>query len=174
VSLFQVKHNHCLTNPLAVAALWSDEEGRPVLDAALDVFLTRPRHTSRKEVSISFDEVQHKKKERSYVNMVTLVLQVLHSLCSGKDMMMKTPIDAKEQPGMAAHTETIVTDEEGLAGRGFTSEDIVSLLWLQRWYQTGGSDRVVLLRHWEFLKFLVLNGTLDMEDGVCPERWKAD
>jgi len=85
--LFQIKHNHCLTNPLAVAALWSDEEGRPVLDAALDVYLTRPRHTSRKEVSISFDEVQHKKKERSYVNMVTPVLQVLHSLCSGKDMI---------------------------------------------------------------------------------------
>jgi hypothetical protein len=102
--------------------------------------------------------------------MVTLVLQVRHNLCSGKDMMMKTPIDAKEQPDMAAHTDTIVkdivTDVEGLAGRGFTSEEIVSLLWLQRWYQTGGSDRVVLLRHWEFLKFLVLNGTLDMEDGV--------
>jgi len=44
------------------------------------------------------------------VNMVTLVLQVLHSLCSGKDMMVKTPIDAKEQPDMAAHTETIVCD----------------------------------------------------------------
>src|SRR6266849_2527066 len=42
--------------------------------------------------------------------MVTLVLQVLHSLCSGKDMMVKTPIDAKEQPDMAAHTETIVCD----------------------------------------------------------------
>jgi len=54
--------------------------------------------------------LQYKKKERSYVNMVTLVLQVLHSLCSGKDMMVKTPIDAKEQPDMAAHTETIVCD----------------------------------------------------------------
>ena len=100
------------------------------------------------------------------MNMVTLVLQVLHSLFSRKDIMMKTSIDAKEQPDMAAHMETIVTDVEGLAGHGFTSEEIVSLLWLQRWYQTGGSDRVMLLRHWEFLKFLVLNGTLDMEDGV--------
>jgi hypothetical protein len=100
------------------------------------------------------------------MSMVTLVLQVLHSLFSGKDRMMKTSIDAKEQPDTAAHTETIVTDVVGLAGHGFTSEEIVSLLWLQRWYQTGGSDRVVLLRHWEFLKFLVLNGTLDMEDGV--------
>ncbi len=95
------------------------------------------------------------------MNMVALVLQVLHSLCSGKDMMMKTRIDAKEQPDMAAHTETIVSDVEGLAGRGFTSEEIVSLLWLQRWYQTGGSDRIVLLRHWEFLKFLVLTGKSD-------------
>ncbi len=96
------------------------------------------------------------------MNMVTLVLQLLLGLFSGKDMMMKSPIDAKEQRDMAAYTETIVTDVEGLAGCGFTSEDIVSLLWLQKWYQTGGSDRVALLRHWEFLKFLLLNGTLDV------------
>ena len=96
------------------------------------------------------------------MNMVTLVLQVLLGLFSGKDMMMNTYINAKEQPGMGPHTETIVPDVEGLARCGFTSEEIVSLLWLQRWYQTGGSDRVALLRQWKFLKFLVLNGKLDV------------
>ena len=57
-------------------------------------------------------------------------------------------------------TETTVTDIEGLDGCGFTTEEIVSLLWLQHWYQTGGSDRVEPLRQWEFLKYLVLNGKL--------------
>jgi hypothetical protein len=44
--------------------------------------------------------------------------------------MMKTYIDAKEQADRAAHTETSVTDLERLTGCGFTSEEIVSLLWL--------------------------------------------
>jgi hypothetical protein len=44
----------------------------------------------------------------------------------------------------------------------FTFDEIVSLLWLQHWYQSGGSDRVVLVRHWEFLRLLVLNGKLDV------------
>jgi hypothetical protein len=70
--------------------------------------------------------------------------------------MMNTPIDAKEQ------SETTATDVEKLAGCGFTSEEIVALVFLQQWYQAGGSDRVSLLRHWEFLKRLVLTGKLDV------------
>ena len=58
--------------------------------------------------------------------------------------MMNIHIHANNQSKMAAHLETIETDLERLAGCGFTSEEIVSLLWLQKWYQTGGSDRVVL------------------------------
>jgi hypothetical protein len=62
----------------------------------------------------------------------------------------------------AAHSSGRIssTDIEGLDGCGFTTEEIVSLLWLQHWYQTGGSDRVEPLRQWEFLKYLVLNGKL--------------
>ena len=52
---------------------------------------------------------------------------------------------------MAADTETITIDLERLSECGFTSEEIFSLLWLQKWYQTEGSDRVELMRHWEFL-----------------------
>ena len=77
-------------------------------------------------------------------------------------MMMNTPIDAKEQSEMAAHRETTAADLERLAAGGFTSEEIVALLWLQQWYQAGGSDRVLLVRHWEFLRHLVLTGKLDV------------
>ena len=77
-------------------------------------------------------------------------------------MMMHTHIDSKEQNEMAAQRETTAADEERLAAGGFTSEEIVALLWLQRWYQAGGSDRVELVRHWEFLRHLVLTGKLDV------------
>lgn len=77
-------------------------------------------------------------------------------------MTMNTRVYKKEQGEMAAHTESTVTDQQRLAGCGFTSEEIVSLLWLQQWYQTGGSDRVALVHHWEFLKLLVLTGKLDL------------
>jgi hypothetical protein len=77
-------------------------------------------------------------------------------------MMMKTDIDAKEHGDMAAPTKTIVADLERLARGGFPSEESLSLVFLQQWYQTGGSDRMALLRHWQFLKFLVLTGKLEV------------
>jgi hypothetical protein len=77
-------------------------------------------------------------------------------------MMMNIHIEAKKQSEMAANREATAADLERLAGCGFTSEEIVALLWLQQWYQTGGSDRVELVRHWEFLKLLVLTGKLDV------------
>jgi hypothetical protein len=79
-----------------------------------------------------------------------------------KDMLMNTSIDAQEQIEMAAHRETTAADLERLAGCGFTAEESVALLWLQQWYQAGGSDRIELMRHWEFLKFLVLTGKVDV------------
>jgi len=57
---------------------------------------------------------------------------------------MNMHIDANKQNEMTTRAETIETHLERLAGCGFTSEEIVSLLWLQKWYQTGGSDRIVL------------------------------
>jgi hypothetical protein len=64
-----------------------------------------------------------------------------------KDMLMNTSIDAQEQIEMAAHRETTAADLERLAGCGFTAEESVALLWLQQW---------------EFLKFLVLTGKVDV------------
>ncbi len=76
--------------------------------------------------------------------------------------MMNTDISTQEQDEMTIHPDAKVTDLEGLAADGFTSEEIVSLLWLRQRYQTGGSDRVVLVCRWEFLKLLVLTGKLDV------------
>jgi hypothetical protein len=58
--------------------------------------------------------------------------------------MMNIHIHADKQSELVTYTETIETGLEKLADCGFTSEEIVSVLWLQKWYQTGGSDRVVL------------------------------
>ena len=59
------------------------------------------------------------------------------------------------------HTGTIETDTDILQKVGFSEDEIISLLWLQRWYQHGGSDRMEVLRHLEFLKLLVSNGSID-------------
>jgi len=77
-------------------------------------------------------------------------------------MTMKTPIETKEQRHVAAQPEPIVTDLERLAGCGFRSEESAALLWPRQWYQMGGGDRMVLVRHWEFLKRLVRSGRLDV------------
>ena len=74
--------------------------------------------------------------------------------------MMNIHMNTKKHSEIAAHRETIGTDIERLVGYGCSSEEIVSLLWLQGWYQGGGSDRIEVVRHWEFLQFLVLNGKL--------------
>jgi hypothetical protein len=60
--------------------------------------------------------------------------------------------------GMDAQPTSLET--EVLAQSGFTPEEIASLLRLRDWYQRGGSDRVELVRHLEFLKFLVKTGKL--------------
>jgi hypothetical protein len=62
---------------------------------------------------------------------------------------------------MITDTEPIETDIDMLLEVGFSEDEIISLRWLQQWYQHGGSDRVEVLRHLEFLKLLVGNGRLD-------------
>ena len=59
-------------------------------------------------------------------------------------------------------TEIVTTDAETLQQSGFTSEEVVSLLWLRQWYQNGGSDRVEVVRHLEFLKLLVTSGKIEL------------
>ncbi len=57
--------------------------------------------------------------------------------------------------------EPVVPEVENLVEWGFTTEEIVSLVWLRDWYQSGGSDRVEVIRHLEFLKLLVMNGKME-------------
>ncbi len=62
-------------------------------------------------------------------------------------------------------TDVIVdtaTETSVLTQYGFTSDEIVSLLWLRQWYQNGGSDRVEIVRRLEFLRLLMLNGKIEM------------
>ncbi len=84
---------------------------------------------------------------------------------------MNTDMHAKEHLEIMANTETIVTESDGLAQYGFTLDEIVSLLWLQQWYQNGGSDRVTMVRQWEFLKLLVRNPARSSLTGTCNISW---
>jgi hypothetical protein len=76
--------------------------------------------------------------------------------------MMNTDIHAEEHLEMEAQVQATVTETDLLAQGGFSAEEIVALLWLRQWYQTGGSDRVQMVRHLEFLRLLVLNGKLEL------------
>ena len=61
---------------------------------------------------------------------------------------------------LAIHAEDPLKESMFLAEWGFSAEEIASLLWLRQWYQNGGSDRAIIVRRLEFLKFLVQNGAI--------------
>jgi hypothetical protein len=79
-----------------------------------------------------------------------------------KDTMINPQIRAEEQLTIKTHLETVDLERESLVQCGFTAEESVALLWLRQWYQMGGSDRIQILRHWEFLKLLVRSGRLEV------------
>ena len=58
--------------------------------------------------------------------------------------------------------EADAAEKDLLALWGFSAEEIASLLWLRQWYQTGGSDRAVIIRYLEFLRLLVRSGELEV------------
>jgi len=70
--------------------------------------------------------------------------------------------DIHEQFALTPGTQVVPTEQELLAQWGFTAQEIASLLWLQQWYQTGGSDRALMVRHLEFLRLLVRSGELEL------------
>jgi hypothetical protein len=76
-------------------------------------------------------------------------------------MNMRQPIQTEEERTMAMRVETDAAEQDQLAQCGLSTAEIVAFLWLRRWYQTGGSDRMELLRHWEFLKWLVRASLLE-------------
>jgi hypothetical protein len=57
--------------------------------------------------------------------------------------------------------ETVVSDFDTLTTCDFSAEQIVSLIELRQRYQSGGSDRTSVIRHWEFLRLLVASGRME-------------
>lgn len=55
-----------------------------------------------------------------------------------------------------------ISETDILMQHGFSHDEIISMLWLQQWYQSGGSDRVEILRHLEFLRHLVTNEKIEL------------
>jgi hypothetical protein len=75
--------------------------------------------------------------------------------------IMNPQIQSEKELDLINNTEIAITETDALTEVGFTSEEIVSLLWLRQWYQNGGSDRVEVLRRLEFLKLMVMNGKIE-------------
>lgn len=75
---------------------------------------------------------------------------------------MNPQMHIQDNLSTSTQVETALAETELLIQWGFTSEEIATLLWLRQWYQTGGSDRAVIVRHLEFLKLLVHSGELEL------------
>jgi hypothetical protein len=75
-------------------------------------------------------------------------------------MNPQMPLEA--QPELSTYAELALNETDLLAGWGFEPHEIASLLWLQQWYQTGGSDRASMVRDLEFLLLLVQSGELEV------------
>lgn len=75
---------------------------------------------------------------------------------------MNPQIETEKELTITNNTDLTINETDALLQEGFTSDQIVSLIWLRNWYQTGGSDRVEVIRHLEFLKLLVLSGKMEL------------
>ncbi len=75
---------------------------------------------------------------------------------------MNPQIQSEKELTITNNTDITITETDSLLESGFTSDEIVSLIWLRNWYQTGGSDRVEVIRHLEFLKLLVVSGKMEL------------
>lgn len=83
---------------------------------------------------------------------------VCHRPFQRKGHAVNTPIQTSEQLTEATRAEAVAPEIDELAQSSFTAEEIAALCWLRGWYQSGGSDRMELVRSWEFLKWLVTTG----------------
>ena len=78
-----------------------------------------------------------------------------------KVTIMNPQIQSEKELDIVNNADIAITETDALTENGFTSEEIVSLLWLRQWYQNGGSDRVEVLRRLEFLKLMFTNGKIE-------------
>ena len=67
----------------------------------------------------------------------------------------------KKDPESTTIEEVVVSDFETLTACDFSAEQIVSLIELRQRYQSGGSDRASVIRHWEYLRLLVASGRME-------------
>ncbi|HEX6552126.1 MAG TPA: hypothetical protein VF026_05135 [Ktedonobacteraceae bacterium] len=117
----------------------------------------RNRRAERRE------ERQHKQEQGYYQQdlwkapRVTIWQHILGHL----NAFFTRPDTSKQQCNMPIPLEMAVFEEERLSQNGFTDEEIVALFGLRQWYQLGGREHIVMLRHWEFLKMLVSTGRLE-------------
>ncbi len=63
---------------------------------------------------------------------------------------------------MITNFDKTVSDTDVLTQLGFSEDEVISALWLRQWYQNGGSDRIEVLRHLEFIKLLVMKGKIEL------------
>jgi hypothetical protein len=77
-------------------------------------------------------------------------------------MIMNPQIQSEKELDITNNTDITITETDALLQNGFTSDEIVSLIWLRNWYQTGGSDRIEVMRYLEFLKLLVVSGRMEL------------
>jgi len=75
---------------------------------------------------------------------------------------MNPQIQSEKPMEMVNTVETATTEQDTLVSSGFSSDEIVALLWLRQWYQNGGSDRVEVVRRLEFLKLMVASGKIEL------------
>ena len=75
---------------------------------------------------------------------------------------MNKHIHIEEQREVAVLSDATLDEKDMLAQWGFSSDEIVALLWLRQWYQNGGSDRASIVRYLEFLRLLVRSGELEL------------
>jgi hypothetical protein len=78
-----------------------------------------------------------------------------------KVIIMNPQIQSEKELDIVNNADIAITETDALTENGFTSEEIVSLFYLRQWYQTGGSDRVEVVRRLEFLKLMVMNGKIE-------------
>lgn len=75
---------------------------------------------------------------------------------------MNPQIQSEKELDITNNTEITITETNTLLQSGFTSDEVVSLIWLRNWYETGGSDRIEVIRYLEFLKLLVVSGRMEL------------
>jgi hypothetical protein len=75
---------------------------------------------------------------------------------------MNPQIQSEKELDITNNTDITITETNTLLQSGFTSDEIVSLIWLRNWYETGGSDRIEVIRYLEFLKLLVVSGRMEL------------